>query len=155
MRILRIEASPIMMELLGTSSNTHHVNHLFGPVDVKVPQKFPLEAFRPPGADWKSWIQAVGLFFELAADNPNSRGLTDGIVDAIENDWNKVNGREGTDYMMFQSLVELFTELWHALLQPDLDKTPYGPGQGTVPIGGDAREWQQTFQLKASAITRG
>ena len=86
MRILRIEASPIMMELLGKSTNTHHINHLFRPVDVKIPQEFPLEAFRPPGADWKAWVQAVGLFFELAADNPHSRGLTDVIVEAIEND---------------------------------------------------------------------
>ena len=51
MRILRIEASSIMMELLGKSHNTHHVTHLFGPVDVKIPQEFPLEAFRPPGGD--------------------------------------------------------------------------------------------------------
>jgi hypothetical protein len=155
MRILRIVDTPIVLELRGKSPKTQYVNQLFGPVDAKVPQEFPLEAFRPPAADWKTWLRAVGLFFELAAENPKSRGLTDVIVEAIEYDGNKVNGREGTDYMMFQSLVELFSELWHALLQPDLDTTPYGPGQGTIPIGGDAREWQQTFQLKASAITRG
>ena len=79
MRILRLESTHIMLELLG-KSNTHHIQHLFGPVDVKVSQEFPLEAFRPPGADWKTWVQAVGIFFEIAADNPNSRGLTDGIV---------------------------------------------------------------------------
>jgi hypothetical protein len=133
MRILRIVDTPIVMELRGKSPKTQYVNQLFGPVDAKVPQEFPLGSFRPPAADWKTWLRAVGLFFELAAENPKSRGLTDVIVEAIENDGNKVNGREGTDYMMFQSLVELFSELWHALLQPDLDTTPYGPGQGTVP----------------------
>ena len=75
MRILNIEASPIIMELLGTSSNTHHVNHLFGPVDVKVPQKFPLEAFRPPGADWKVWIKAVGLFLSWQLTTPTLEDL--------------------------------------------------------------------------------
>ena len=41
LEILRIEKTPIMQELMGITS-THYVQQLFGPVDVKIPQDFPL-----------------------------------------------------------------------------------------------------------------
>ena len=142
--ILRIEKSPIMQELLG-AANTHYVQQLFGPIDVKVPQDFPLEAFRPPQAEWVEWLRAVGTFFELASGAERSRGMMDGIVQALDEDRHSILEASGGHYMVFQRLVDLFSQLWYALMQPDLEQTAYSRERGQ-----DVTRWQDTFQEKAA-----
>ena len=142
--IIRIEKTPIMQELLGLAS-THYIQQLFGPVDVKVPQDFPLEAFRPPQAEWVEWIRALGTFFELVSGAERSRGMMEGIVHAVDYDRHSTLAAVGGHYMVFTGLVDLFTQLWYALMQPELEKTTYARARGQ-----DVTRWQDTFMEKAA-----